>query len=855
MLDVKSIKTLGQFIAEAAQLFEDKTAFIWRPSFRALKFSYKDIYRMSQVVAHIIDERGLKAGDRAVIWTHNSPYWIAIFFGCQLKGVSVVPLAPQNTPEFVKKIADFTASKLIFKSHTLPAIEGPENIQVELFFRNWQRLSSTYSEVEVENEDLAEILFTSGTTGEPKGVELRHSNILANIASMRDLDIVSHRDHMLSFLPLSHIFEQVAGTMVPLSVGIPITQAARISGLHITLNMTEDQPTKMTAVPEFIKLVLQRVEEKAKATGEFKKLETLYRLAPRLPRGVKRYLAKKVLHNFGGKLDTIISGGAALDPEVGHKWEAFGVSVLQGYGATETSPVISANRYRDRKMDSVGPVIPGVEVKIAKDGEILVRGDNVVSGYYKNPKKTAEAFKDGWYHTDDIGFFDKEKHLHILGRKKYLIVTPAGENIYPDELEDKLKEFKDLNDAAVLGLEINDKFVIHAVLLPKLNKKVDPEKIIVELNKKLEPHQRIQDVSIWPETDFPRTLTKKIKKEIVIDWVKKTAAKDNLGETKPAANTSDPVINIISQLTNLPQSAITPDKKVVADLKMDSLARVTLVATIEEDLNVILDEAAITVDTTVEDIQKSVLDKNQKTERYPFKEWPLSPFIIFLRTILQTLIVWPFMFFIAKIKVEGRDHLDDLKGPAQYFINHISGIDSGFVMRALPRRLRRRSSIAAASDMLFENKDIKKWHGLLMFAVNIFPFSRYGQVKSSFEYAGRLIDRGFSILYHPEGKVTRNKKIQEFKKGTGLVAIEMKIPSVPVYISGSDDLLPIGTKKLNWGLRPLIKIKFGKPLYIKEGTSITDATALIENGVRDLAKQNGDTDYLISIPSPNEKKL
>ncbi len=839
MKNFDSVTTFADFVRFLDKQYGPRLAITWRPQFRALKFSYGDLARMADVMAHFLEKNNVKQGDRVVLWAGNSPWWIATFFGCQLKGVTVIPLGQQNTPAFVKKIADFTESKLVIKNHRLPE-SGASEKAIENIFENWAQKPKTFTAAKVSPDDLAELLFTSGTTGEPKGVELRHRNILSNVAAIRGLRLITEQDSTFSFLPLSHIFEQVGGLFVPLSYGIPITQAANLSSLHLRLNLQEDHATVMTAVPDFLRLAIRRIEEKAREENQYGQLALLYKLAPRLPMFARRLLAKKVLKNFGGKLHTIVAGGAALDPEIGKKWESFGIYVLQGYGATETSPVVAVNRYDDRKVSAVGPVLPGVEVKIAPDGEILVKGPNVVTGYFRAPEKTAAAFKNGWYYTDDLGFFDEDGHLHILGRKKFLIVTPAGENVYPDEIEALLNNQPYVADSAVLGIKSGDHFEIHAVVLAKPDGKLNAQRAIDAVNKQLEPHQHIQGFSLWDQEDFPRSATRKVKKPQVLDWLMLKLQKKTSSSTvpSPSAVTAGSLERILSVVSGMPAHDIK-DSTTIAAIKLDSLARVTLVATLEDEIGVVLDEAAILPQTTVAELKERILTKKQKEERHPFLKWPLANWVLVVRQLMHYGLVRPLMFSVAKIEIQGQENLDELKGPALFFVNHASGIDAGFAMRALSWRWRWKSAIAAASDMHYEDSDIKRYKNLLMLAFNIFPFSRYGQVKSSLEYTGRLIDRGFSIIFFPEGRVSPTGKLLNLKPGTGLVALEMGVPFVPIGVTGSHKVLKYGTKKLHFGRRLPVTVTVGKPQRATPGDSVEKVTREIHGEIAKLLGEQG----------------
>lgn len=828
MINLEEIKNLAQFIEVATKTYKDKTAFKFRPGFRAVSFTYEEVYQLSQAVVKVLKEAGIEKGDRVLIWAYNTPFWVAGFFGVQLLGAIAVPLNMTSRGDFIKKIAEITQAKFLLKSILLTRPKG-----LNLKFLDLETLKPptniSLPHVQINENDLAEIVYTSGTTGFPKGVMLTHKNILANLRSTVPLIGLTKEDRGLSILPLSHIFEQIGGMLAPLSCGAQVTYAGALNSINIRKNLIEDKITKMAAVPEFLRLIIKRLEEKAEEEGKKPILDLLFKVTPAIPlMKIRRLLFHSILKRFGGHLNTIVSGGAALDSVVGRKWEDFGIYILQGYGTTEASPGISANTYDDRKIGSVGRPIPGVQVKIASDGEILVRGENIFQGYYKDSEKTREVFEDGWYKTGDLGFFDRDSHLYIHGRKKYMIVTESGENVYPEDLEFVLNKLLGVEDSCVVGLKVGEKQIIHAVLLGKELK--DPEPIVSKANETLETYQQIQDYSVWPFDDFPRTATKKVKRDEVIKYLQ--TRKIETEELLPAS--AGLVEKCLAQTANLPISRITPEKKLVEDLKMDSLERVELVALIEEETGVILDEAEIGPATTVAHIKERVEHKIQKIERYEFKEWPLATTILKLRKLIQKLLLFPLTSYFVKIEVSGKENLESLTLPALFYSNHLSAVDPVILVKSLPSKIRGRLAMAAASDVIYADPKHKKYEGFFTFLFNIFPFSRTGQIKSSLEYTGRLLDRGFSILVFPEGRVSTSGKMQSLKEGAGFLAVEMGVEVVPVKIEGTQKIVPPGTEPPLWPKKGKVRLKFGKPLGFSPTDSYLEVTEVIEDALQKL---------------------
>ncbi len=827
--------TLPGLLEAASTRYAGRTSHIWRPGLRARRFTYGDIGHLSRRCAALLQRAGVGEGDRVVIWAPNSPYWVAAFWGCQLLGAAAVPMMVQNTPDFVRRIAAFTEAKAILAASArgLDAESVPVLLLEEVLGPDGPQ-ETDFSPGNVTPDTVAQILFTSGTTGEPKGVVLKNRNILANLRGVAELGILRPGDHFMSYLPLAHVFEQIVSLFLATSAGVPVTQAASLAGSHIRMCMEEDRPTVMTSVPEFLKRAIQRIESRAESTGRLGRLQRLYVLAPRLPVPVRRRLAAQVLQRFGGRLRMVVSGGSALDPEVGRKWEALGVVVLQGYGATETSPVVSVNRPRGRKVASVGPPLPGVEVRIAEDGEILVRGPNVVDGYFRRPEETEKRFRDGWYHTDDLGEFDPDGHLYIRGRKKFLIVTPAGENIYPEDLESELNSEPEVADSAVLAIAPQGRFEVHAVLLPRPGKGIpDPAAVVQRVNARLQPHQRIQGVSVWDGEDFPRTVTRKVRKDEVRDWLLSRQP----GQAAAAApGRAGALERAVAQAAGIPPEQVQPGHRLEADLKLDSLGRVTLASIIEDEMGVVLDEGRLGPDTTVGMLRDLVAEAGGREDRYEFDPRPLSARARFLRAILQRLLVFPLIGVFAPMRVSGTERLRGLEGAALFMPNHISPAD-GIVLKAIPGPMRSRLAIAAAADVLYERPGLKRFAPLLELLVNIYPFSREGQVRSALQYTGRLMDRGWSVLVFPEGRISPDGRLQEVRTGAGLMAVELEAPVVPVALKGTDRVVPPDADRLMLPRRSQVRVRFGAPLRFPRGTDYAEAAERIRAEMDTLLRE------------------
>jgi long-chain acyl-CoA synthetase len=429
-------------------------------------------------------------------------------------GLVVVPLDINTREDFLSKVAETTEAKaLITTEKQYRSLKQPQVPLIDI--ENLPEATLERAALpEVTGEDLAELVFTSGTTGQPKGVMLSHYNIASNATSAVSLVNILDTDRALSILPMSHMFEMTIEIAI-LYMGASVVYAKTLVPDKLLRLLSTQRVTCMVLVPQALQLFMNGIERTVRQQKRERQWEMLHRIAPRLPFSWRRRLFAAVHKRFGGHFRFFVSGGAYLPPDLAERWEHMGFRVLQGYGATECSPVVSATPYNDHNYTSVGKPLPGLEVVIGSDKEILVHGPNVAKGYWKNPEATAAAFDDGWYHTGDLGYFDEKRNLYLKGRKKNLIVLANGMNVYPEDVENVLNSNPLVKDAVVFGLtERGDGPQVHAVLLTE-----EPEKakaIIQQANKQLAPHQQIRGFTVWPEAEFPRTHTLKVKRQDVI---------------------------------------------------------------------------------------------------------------------------------------------------------------------------------------------------------------------------------------------------------------------------------------------------------------------------------------------------
>ena len=480
-----------------------------------VSLTYSELLKQTGGFAGALQEKGLQKGDRLLIWSASRIDWMIAFLGAMLIGAVVVPLDINSKEDFLSKIEQSTEAKFLITSQKqygeLKHSHAPV-IDIDTLPQSTMDMSAL---PQITGDDLAEIVFTSGTTGQPKGVMLSHYNIMSDaIASVSVVNILKD-DRALSILPLSHMFELTIEIAI-LYVGASVLYARTLSPDTLMKLFASQGVTCMVLVPQALQLFLNGIEREVRRQKKEKQWNLLHRIAELLPFQFRHLLFGQVHKRFGGHFHFFVSGGAYLPPKLHKRWENMGFRVLQGYGATECSPVVSVTPYKEHVYNSIGKPIPGVEVHIAEDGELLVKGPNVSPGYWKNPEATAATFEDGWYHTGDLGYKDRKGNLYLKGRKNNLIVLANGLNVYPEDIENVLLTNPSIKDAIVLGLVEKDSGpIVHSVLL--MNEPDQAKAAVQQANKQLASQQQIRGFTLWPDQDFPRTHTLKVKRPEVLE--------------------------------------------------------------------------------------------------------------------------------------------------------------------------------------------------------------------------------------------------------------------------------------------------------------------------------------------------
>ena len=842
------IATLNDVLDASAVKFGDKEALIIKPGFRTRAWTYRDLAAAVPGIARVIADAGVRPGDRVLTFGVNRPEYGIAMLAALRAGAVLVPLDVNSTADFVAKIAARTeacAALVTAQTKERAMSLGIPVLEMEQL-PDLARGRTPLPKHETVPDDLAEIMFTSGTTGEPKGTMLTHRNLLSSAMACTEIFPIGPKQRLLSFIPLSHIFEQGPGFWCVLLAGASVVYPTSRQPAVVRRTFRERRVTMVLITPAVIRSLFLAIERRAQQQGRGELFARLRRVGRRLPIPLRRLLFTSVHREFGGRFRYIVSGGAALDPALGEAWRDLGVEVLQGYGLSETAPALTFNRIDRNRFGSAGVPVPGVEIRLAPDGEVHARGPNVFRGYWRNDEATRAAFDGEWFKTGDLGRWDDDGFLWLHGRKKDMIALPDGLKVYPEDVENVISAHPRIQElatpqrpnlATVVGLERPGETVhVHAVFVePKDETEV--ARIVRETNTRLSGSQQIRGWTIWPDPEFPTTPTQKVKKREVVERILTLGAVAP-PPPSPTGEGREPtaVERLVAQVANVAPDRVSPETQLSGDLGLDSLGRVDVLGVIEEELGVYIDDAALAPSATVGDLERMVVAARGDTPDTGIFGWPLSPLVRSLGLILQEILLTPLVHLFYSVKVTGAEKLEGLKGPVLFAPNHCLHWDNGIILTAIPLSWRWRLAVAAAADDVFGSRV----RGMLSAVLaNAFPLAREGAIRRSLELLGARLDRRFSVLIYPEGKLTLGGPTQPFKSGTGLIAVEGGTPVVPMRlkignVSILDHLDRRWERERASGWRGRVEVVFGDPLYFPAGTPPAQATAALEAAVAAL---------------------
>jgi long-chain acyl-CoA synthetase len=839
-------------IQETAARHPDRTAVQMKVGAAYRQYPYRDLVAGIASAARSLSEKGIAKGDRVALLSENRPEWIFAYLSTIAIGAVIVPLDAQLTEKEVALLLANSGAKAVFVSAAcLPKLPRGHSLMVLSFDPGdglqFGEMLTAHPDARVPPEpspgDLAALLYTSGTTGDPKGVMLSYGNLASNAASVTELEILRPEDNLLGILPLHHTYPAIACVLLPFGIGTTVTLLNSLKGPDITACMKETGVSVMLGVPQLFtglrRTVFDEIRKKPAIVRFIVKIllfvNGLLRNAGRVNAG--KALFGKVHAMFGPAFRLFASGGARLEPDVYTDMTRLGFTIIEGYGLTETSPVCTFNPLDRQKAGSIGVPIPGVEVRIVNPdesghGEIAVRGPNVMLGYYQKPRETAEVLKDGWFHTGDLGFRDQDGYFFITGRSKEMIVLSTGKKIFPEELEKFYKQIPAIKEICLIQGERG----LEAAVVPdfdylrKMNLSNSRETIafeIEDLAKDLPPYKRISGLKIFKES-FPVTRLGKLRRSLVKDLYEKGGERaEKAAQETDSGLFSTPVAKKLLACLE-PFSAkkeIAADDNLELDLGLDSLARVELVVSIEKSFGISLPESFGAEIFTVKDAVLKLRDmiasgtvkagervrlswaeilgqepSDEVKQTLSLESGPLCGIgKYFLQGVLKAL----FKVY-GRLSVRGIGNLPR-SGPYIIAPNHLSLVDAPLVVASIPWSIGSRTFFLGTTDYFGGpvTSKIAKF-------IQVIPVDMDARLYGALQLSAYVLRKGRVLGVFPEGGRARDGNIKEFKKGVGIIARELNIPIVPAAIAGTYEMLATGKRFP----RPAkVTVTFGKPIH------------------------------------------
>lgn len=775
------------------------------------KISYADVIKYVNYYSEFLD---ITKGDRSALMMENRPESIFSFFSIWAKkGIAISLDAGYTVDQLAYVLGDSTPKYLFVSNKTKKVAEEANsklNNIIKIINIDELVLPAEYKIKKEEfendsNDDVAVIVYTSGTTGNPKGVMITYENIKTNMEGVRAVDLVNETDVILAMLPYHHIMPLCFTLILPMYMGVPIVLLTEISSASLLKTLQENRVTVILGVPRvwemLDKAIMIKINESSLAKFMFKMAEKINSMA------IRKMLFSKVHKQFGGHIRLMVSGGAKIDKNILEDFRTMGFCAIQGYGMTETAPIIAFNVPGRERSDSAGEVIPNVEVKIADDGEILVKGKNVMKGYYNNEKATEDAFdKDGWFHTGDLGRMDG-KYLIIIGRKKEMIVLPNGKNIDPNDIENEIIKNTDLiKEIAVteykeqlLAIIYPDFQQIEAKKIVNIKDAIKWE-VIDKYNVTAPNYKKIHDIKIVKK-ELPKTRIGKIRRFMLKDLIED---KDDVIEQKeekkaivvpPEMKEKFDIIN--KYIDERYHKAIDLDSHIELDLGFDSLDIVEFMNFLNETFGINLVEQDFVENKTISAIIKLVNEKAGKSVEKVDKNENLKKIIEsdsdvklpkdaryakFLRVILG-----PFFRFYFKYKCIDKENIKD--GAGIIVGNHQSYLD-GFMINNVFTTKEMNDNYYIATALHFKTKTMKYLanHG------NIILVDANRNLKNTLQAAAKVLKNNKKLIIFPEGARTRDGELHEFKKTFAILAKDLNVPIYPFVLKGAYEAFPYNKK-------------------------------------------------------------
>jgi long-chain acyl-CoA synthetase len=845
--------------------YDEQLAVVTHRGNRRFSSSYADLARLCGRCAHAFDELGLQPGDRVLLWGSNSVEWVAAFFGCVLRGIVAVPLDAAGSLEFAQRVVAEVQPRLLVGDVALlqqldggiPTLgfAGMTTSLPSPDYRPWNGLS---------RDTPLQIIFTSGTTGEPKGIVHTHGNVLASLDPLEKeigkylrYERFVHPLRILHTLPLSHVFGQFMGLWVPPLLVAEVHFEDRLQAPRLARLIKQERISVLAAVPRVLDLLRGWVE------AEFPGLRKSVAAARGEPIA-KRWWRFRALHRrLGFKFWAFVSGGATLPAELESFWTTLGFALVQGYGMTETTALVTLNHPFKIARGSIGKPLAGREVQIGADGEILVRGDSIASQVWQHGG--LQARDPGWLATGDLATRNAEGELIFAGRKSDVIVTAAGLNIHPQDLEAVLRRQPGVRDCLIVGYDSSAGPMAAAVLISDssaLQSAVDGA------NRELAAFQQIRYWLRWPQPEFPRTSTGKVLRRQVQSWAQQSLAGGGVAVVDP----SDRLLEVLRRLGAAKQPATSSDR-LAEDLHLDSLAMVQLQSTLETEFGLELEDAVWGQVRTVGDLRGLLSQPPPEAGRVSgsvtenlvpvtaaatdgaparlpaipsqkgravFPRWPWWPAVYWVRAAFLEGVMRPLLWLVLGPRIAPPV---PLARPSLLIANHLTAFDVPVILYALTSNDRDHVAVAMSGELLtgWRRGKAQRHRLASMFTplaywlvsalFNVFPLPRGAGLRQSFAHAGEAMDQGYHVLVFPEGHRSHDGRLQAFEPGIGLLAQESQVPVQPIFVRGLKRL-----KGEKWPDRGTVIVRLGEPLTMEPGEEPQSFTRRLEAAMAALGE-------------------
>jgi long-chain acyl-CoA synthetase len=846
---------------QSAAVHHGKPAVIFKREGHYHSLSYAQLLEQSLRWQKFLSIQNIKPAEKVAIVLDNQPEFAAVFFAvASLGGVSVL-LDNQLSASQISKLIQHSGAKLLVTNSKISERIKSDVGQIPVCVVDDKSVMEQLNQAPTEavrpheNSETAVLFYTSGTTDQPKAVMLTHRNLISNVEALKQLSMIKDDDRVLAFLPLHHAYAFTVTLLIPLSLGITIVYPSGLGSGDLIGCLKDQGVSIFVGVPQVFSLIHRSIHEKLKSLSRIQRLivgllsSQNFFLRRNFNINFGKTFFAKMHQNLGPSLRLMVSGGARLDPDIAKDFYRWGFTILEGYGLTETSPVAAFNPPHKPKFGSVGKPLLGVEIRIFEPnpegaGEVLIKGENVMAGYYQMPEETKKAIQGGWFYSGDLGFVDSQGYLFLVGRKKEMILLSNGKNVYPEDVEKHYLKIPYIKEIGILagkapGQEAGDEQIV-AVIVPneeafRVSREANIQgKLKWELDNlslELPAHSRIKGFVVSQEP-LPRTRLGKLMRyqlnEIYRAQIKpeKKASPASPSAAQKGLGASGAALNYFEEKLKRPVKA---EDHLELDLGLDSLNRIEMLMGIQERLSLELtDDQAMkffmcnTVQDLLNQLQELVPDSSQAPAqtsnvrsdeiswkgllheelsdemknkiKLTFGFWALT-FNFLMITVLK--IIFRVLFLM---RVEGRANLP-LKGPFLICPNHVSFFDGLFVMASLPYTVILQTYFLG-SKIFFEAAVLKPFMKLS----RLIPIEATYDLVESLKACVYVLNKGKVVCYFPEGQRSIDGEVKEFKKGIGILIKELNVPVVPVYLEGAFKTWPRGQK---WPRLAAVKVIYG----------------------------------------------